>query len=188
MLLAIFCAGALLPFLTYFIVVFFLTIGTVSKLSLKVVRFVGLSFVLAITYLSGVWLRFIVSLTSLEEINPQSNSLDWRIWHWQRLLGDWSTHKFFGKGFGVSELLVDSTGYLPHNDYLRLLLDLGIVGFGLISSLTLALILLWKDKSSLLLNRAVISFLLLSAAGGNLMGQSIATILIPYYLRKRCPT
>ncbi len=53
----------------------------------------------------------------------------WRLFHWREILwvlgrADW-TNLLFGHGLGTSAILV---GKLPHNDYLRLLLEVGILG------------------------------------------------------------
>ena len=61
-----------------------------------------------------------------------STSALWRLVHWRRALhlyaeGGWAEH-LFGFGVGSSEILL---GKLPHNEYLRMLLEGGLVGLAL---------------------------------------------------------
>jgi O-antigen ligase len=57
-----------------------------------------------------------------------SNSLDWRFLNWHLLLGEWRANPVFGTGAGSTREFVQPLGTLPHNEYLRVLVEGGIVG------------------------------------------------------------
>lgn len=61
------------------------------------------------------------------------NSFNWRIAHWNYLLQAWTQFPIWGYGLDTSPVLgirsLDTgNGYAPHNDYLRFLVEQGIVG------------------------------------------------------------
>lgn len=58
-----------------------------------------------------------------------NNSFNWRISQWTYLLGKWREYPILGYGLGVSDQ-VSTNGLLPHNDYVRALVEGGLVGFG----------------------------------------------------------
>ncbi|NJM73167.1 MAG: O-antigen ligase family protein [Scytonema sp. RU_4_4] len=57
-----------------------------------------------------------------------NNSFNWRISQWYTLLNAWRQHPILGYGLG-SSINVASNRLLPHNDYVRALVEGGIVGF-----------------------------------------------------------
>jgi O-antigen ligase len=56
-----------------------------------------------------------------------NNSFNWRLAQWYMLLGHWKEQPILGYGLGLS-IQVAGNGYLPHNDYVRFLVEGGIVG------------------------------------------------------------
>lgn len=56
------------------------------------------------------------------------NSFNWRIMQWTYLIGQWQLHPIFGYGLGVSTFVSTNKLY-PHNDYVRALVEGGLVGF-----------------------------------------------------------
>lgn len=56
------------------------------------------------------------------------NSFNWRIMQWTYLLGQWQLHPILGYGLGISAYVSTNKLY-PHNDYVRALVEGGIVGF-----------------------------------------------------------
>ncbi|MUG99148.1 polymerase [Scytonema sp. UIC 10036] len=55
------------------------------------------------------------------------NSFNWRLAQWTYLLGQWQHFPWLGFGLGISDS-VSQNGLLPHNDYVRALIEGGIVG------------------------------------------------------------
>jgi O-antigen ligase len=55
------------------------------------------------------------------------NSFNWRIMQWTYLLGQWQLHPILGYGLGISAYVSTNKLY-PHNDYVRALVEGGIVG------------------------------------------------------------
>lgn len=63
-----------------------------------------------------------------------SNSFNWRIAHWTYLINAWSQFPILGYGLDSSPFLGirdfnTGSGYAPHNDYIRFLVEQGVVGF-----------------------------------------------------------
>ena len=56
------------------------------------------------------------------------NSFNWRISQWSYLLGAWQNYPYLGYGLGTS-IYVSTNKLLPHNDYVRALVEGGILGF-----------------------------------------------------------
>jgi O-antigen ligase len=57
-----------------------------------------------------------------------SNSLDWRFLNWHLELGVWGEHPLFGTGAGSTREFVQPLETLPHNEYVRVLVEGGVVG------------------------------------------------------------
>jgi O-antigen ligase len=79
------------------------------------------------------------------------NSFNWRIMQWTYLLGQWQLHPILGYGLGISAQ-VSTNNLYPHNDYVRALVEGGIVGFILFLLLFIVqivrLIQLYRNPSS----------------------------------------
>lgn len=56
------------------------------------------------------------------------NSFNWRLSQWYLLLNAWQHFPVLGYGLGLS-IQAAANGFLPHNDYIRALVEGGIVGF-----------------------------------------------------------
>jgi len=56
------------------------------------------------------------------------NSFNWRLSQWYLFIKAWQQYPVFGYGLGLS-IQVGGNGLLPHNDYIRVLVEQGIVGF-----------------------------------------------------------
>ncbi|MER3494759.1 MAG: polymerase [Mastigocladus sp. ERB_26_2] len=56
-----------------------------------------------------------------------TNSFNWRLAHWNLLLNAWQQFPILGYGLASAQAI--GKGYLAHNDYIRALVEGGIVGF-----------------------------------------------------------
>jgi O-antigen ligase len=56
-----------------------------------------------------------------------NNSFNWRLGQWTYLLEQWQQYPLLGYGLGLS-VFVSTNQLLPHNDYVRALVDGGIIG------------------------------------------------------------
>jgi O-antigen ligase len=62
-----------------------------------------------------------------------NNSFNWRIAHWHFLLQSWQEYPILGYGISTSPYLsplrnADGSPYAPHNEYIRFLVEQGLVG------------------------------------------------------------
>ena len=77
-----------------------------------------------------------------------NNSFNWRIAQWYQLLGEFNLFPWFGYGLGVS-IKISTNDLLPHNDYVRALVEGGVVGFvSFMSFMTMQiirLVQLWRN-------------------------------------------
>lgn len=82
---------------------------------------------------SGFRERFFQFTTSNKFVTgSETNSLQWRFDKWSRLLDLWEAKPLFGQGYGTSTSGLMLNGMVPHNEYLRLLLEVGIFGFTIV--------------------------------------------------------
>ncbi len=77
-----------------------------------------------------------------------NNSFNWRIAQWYQLLGEFNQFPWFGYGLGVS-IKISTNDLYPHNDYVRALVEGGVVGFAsFMSFMTMQivrLVQLWRN-------------------------------------------
>src|SRR6202042_3193605 len=71
------------------------------------------------------------------ERNEANSTLSWRLYKWKTLLPAWERAPVVGQGLGttVTEEAVannEFAGDLPHNEYIRYLVETGIVGLALL--------------------------------------------------------
>lgn len=75
------------------------------------------------------------------------NSFNWRLAYWTSLLTAWQSYPVLGYGLGLS-IVVGGGIFLPHNDYVRAIVDGGVVGFItfliLLIAQSLRLFVLWR--------------------------------------------
>jgi O-Antigen ligase len=91
-----------------------------------------------------------------------NNSFNWRLSQWTYLLKQCEQFPLLGYGLGVS-MKISTNGLLPHNDYVRALVEGGIVGFTTYITFFIAqvtrLLLLFKNSSHPLQRNLCISLL-----------------------------
>jgi O-antigen ligase len=58
-----------------------------------------------------------------------TNALDWRYYQWTLLLKDWKDKPVLGWGLGTTDSYITPQDNIPHNDFLRLLVETGVIGF-----------------------------------------------------------
>jgi O-antigen ligase len=66
-----------------------------------------------------------------------STSLGWRFYKWGLLIPEWEENPFVGKGLGTTTSaegneLITTAGHAPHNEYLRYLVETGVVGLAIL--------------------------------------------------------
>jgi hypothetical protein len=76
--------------------------------------------------------------------SSDTNSFEWRLRNWYRLVQIWGDDPFFGQGWGTTYDLIQPLGKTPHSAPVRLLVEVGIVG--LLAAAWLA----WRAWSSAL--------------------------------------
>ena len=84
--------------------------------------------------------------------NTDYNSFNWRLAQWTYLIQAWQRFPIFGYGLGLSTY-VSTNSLLPHNDYIRALVEQGVVGLGtLVLFLTAQVVrlvqLLWRTSNN----------------------------------------
>ncbi|MEA2007285.1 MAG: O-antigen ligase family protein [Patescibacteria group bacterium] len=85
-------------------------------------------------------------------VQGPSSSIKWRLELWKDSLDYISERPFYGFGIGTSEeVILQKRGFqfgstIPHNDYLKLAIDTGIVGLASFIVLITSLLLLWLKR------------------------------------------
>ena len=67
--------------------------------------------------------------------NTETTSLAWRVHAWGSVLGAWRRNPVLGNGVGTSESDLILAGNIPHNEYVRLLAETGLVGLAVVVAL-----------------------------------------------------
>jgi O-antigen ligase len=67
----------------------------------------------------------------------ENSSLGWRFYKWKTLLPEWERAPFFGQGLGTTVTVEGTsqngtTAKVPHNEYVRYLVETGVVGLAII--------------------------------------------------------
>ncbi|MDQ7878361.1 O-antigen ligase family protein [Microbacterium sp. QXD-8] len=74
----------------------------------------------------------------LSGASGERNSLEWRIGRWQDVLTYWEQSPIFGVGYGAAAGGALLNGYPPHNEYVRAIVELGLLGIVVIAILIVA--------------------------------------------------
>jgi O-antigen ligase len=72
------------------------------------------------------------------ERGEANSTLAWRLHKWETLLPEWERSPIVGRGLGTTTTVDGSsgnefTGALPHNEYLRYLVETGVIGFAIVA-------------------------------------------------------
>ncbi len=150
----------------------------------KWVKIIGL--LLIIIFFTALFLPQIGSLVqrSFDFYNVQESSVATRLLYWQILLPVFWEHPFFGIGLKEQYTLF---AFVPHNDYLRLLIETGLAGFSLY--MWIIGLLVWKAGQAVrayppatLMHGLSLGFIMVMACHLTIsMGDSLLTTLVLQY-------
>ncbi|MBI4161913.1 MAG: O-antigen ligase family protein [Acidobacteria bacterium] len=73
-------------------------------------------------------LRSTPALSEVTVLGAVPNSFAWRLYHWKLLVAEWAERPLLGYGLHTSGSRVSPWGADAHNDYLRYLVETGVVG------------------------------------------------------------
>lgn len=62
------------------------------------------------------------------QVGAETNSFQWRLERWKILLEFWNFKPLLGQGYGTSTSGLMLDGAVPHNEYIRILIELGMFG------------------------------------------------------------
>ncbi len=77
------------------------------------------------------------SLASAQTRGTANTSLAWRFYKWRTLLPEWERSPLFGQGLGATVTAEGTSenvtaGKVPHNEYLRYLVETGVIGLAIL--------------------------------------------------------
>jgi O-antigen ligase len=128
---------------------------------------------------------FSIPNSELIQFQRSTDSATWRIIQWQRVISVIKDNIYFGIGLGGVQYSRTLGGFLPHSDYLRILVETGITGF--IVFLTAAKSAIKKlfpneviVKSPLTL--ACLTIIATSSVSENLLGQTVVYLVVPFFI------
>ncbi|MEZ7236651.1 O-antigen ligase family protein [Rhodococcus sp. GXMU-t2271] len=124
--------------------------------------------------------------SSSDLVGAPSNSFEWRVYAWQRILEVWRAEPYFGQGLGATTSRMIGVENVPHNEYVRFITELGILGAGLV-----AVVFAWiarklwrlrREEGELgefaNLNLAFLAGLLVNSAGANTFLYSVPVLML----------
>jgi O-antigen ligase len=85
--------------------------------------------------------------TNKFQTQTEGNSLEWRFARWREIINYWEKAPFFGQGYGSTTNGAMLSGYMPHNEYIRVLVELGLIGLIFASFAVLVLYTRLKSKN-----------------------------------------
>jgi O-antigen ligase len=106
----------------------------------------------ALFLFSGAWFFSNSSIASsrLDEVlasdlsRTPTNSFEWRVAAWRKVLAVWREEPVFGQGLGATTTRTIGVANLPHNEYVRLITEIGLLG-----CLLLVLVFVWLVRKLL---------------------------------------
>lgn len=119
--------GGVLTVMAMLLVVAFGNTGVRSWIRLIMVALV---IVVALAFSeSSVGSQRISDFSNLDFTGRPTNSLEWRVSAWRQILKVWAEEPYFGRGLGATTSRLIGVENVPHNEYVRLLTELGLVLF-----------------------------------------------------------
>jgi O-antigen ligase len=142
----------------------------------------GLVAFVAIVQVLGISERF-DEFAESSKLTNSPDSFQWRLENWRLLLEQWNTARLVGFGTGSTNSIVSPLGGPPHNVYVQLLVEYGIVGI-----CALLLLVVVVTRKSLRVARsgagtlssaplALTVFMAVNALAGNTLGYTAAVYL-----------
>lgn len=102
--------------------------GGISRI-LRFLTLASISTFLLFIFNSGFHTRVLQFTTSNSyQVGAETNSFQWRLDRWKILLEFWKFKPLLGQGYGTSTSGLMLDGYVPHNEYIRILIELGMFG------------------------------------------------------------
>lgn len=122
-----------------------------------------------------------------------ANSLEWRLSAWSRVLEVWSIEPFFGQGYGATTSRLVGVENIPHNEYVRLLTEIGLVGIAVVAiGVSLILVRMWRLRAVPgygylgAFTISIVVGLLVNSMGANTLLYSVPTYLAMLALGTGC--
>lgn len=142
--------GGIVALLTGTLVLLF---GSGASLRVKTIATAALAVVASIATAGGALTERLKGLETTVSIDQATsgqttNSLDWRFYNWKRLVAIWQEHPIQGWGMGTTNAEIQPIGKQPHSEYVRILVELGILGAST-AVVLLAVALISVNKSSI---------------------------------------
>jgi O-antigen ligase len=130
---------------------------------------------------------FTISIPNSELIQLQrsTDSATWRVIQWQRVISVVKDNIYFGIGLGGVQYSKTLGGYLPHSDYLRILVETGITGFIVVLTAVKSAIKKLFPNEMLVkspLTLACLTIVAISSFSENLLGQTIVSLVVPFFM------
>jgi O-antigen ligase len=112
-----------------------------------------------------------------------ASSLQWRFNAWSALWQFFIDKPIFGQGFGATRNLNLAGAFLPHNEYLRLLIETGIVGIMFFAVFSFSIFFkVYVNVKKTLSELQLITFSLLIAFYINAFSENTFTYTVPMYV------
>lgn len=108
----------------------------------------------------------------------RDTSLEWRIQAWGNVMNAWREQPVFGHGVGATQSPTILAGHIPHNEYVRILAETGVVGLALVLGLGLWLagrLRRAREGAPAALGLAVLTGLAVNALAANTLLYSVST-------------
>lgn len=179
-----FSTGVLTPIFAFVFVILFSRQNVVRFFAGLLVAFPIIYFLSRDTF--SFFLHRVSQTSSVfESIDPGESSFGWRLVHWQKVVQLIWENDLFGVGLGATESLELLNFYQPHNDYLRIVLELGLLGTFVLVLFLLSILKNSVGKFTFSAALPISLYVAISAVSSNVLGQTISmiSILVVYY----CP-